>query len=183
MLPAAENDSRPARPVCYQTHAGASVYAIRAAERASASLSATGMIGVDDCYQPKEGGCAFRVSAAMIDWEVTKIEGAEYARLVQAGLRRVIEAHLLRASACVVLANAAKPGSCFERNHLAAAKRERDSARELERQLTVSVAPAVVVSPACCTYGGTKGKTKSDPCWACTDEASNRGVPQDQRRD
>lgn len=35
----------------------------------------------------------------------------------------------------------------------------------------------------CCAHGKQTGKTKAEPCWACADEASNRNLPQELRRD
>jgi hypothetical protein len=101
---------------------------------------ATGVTGLEDCFQPAEGGVAYRVSPAAIDWEVTEAKGADYTRLVQAGLRAAIDGCLTRARAAEVMASGLRAGSStclmLERR----AQVERDQARELERKLTMAVA-------------------------------------------
>lgn len=136
-LPLAAND-HPSRPTFYQTRAGATAHAIKAAQRASRSGTATGVVGLDDCYQPAEGGVAYVVSVGPLDWEVSEAKGAEYARLVQAGLRAGVAGCLERARAAEVAASGMRAGSSTARMLEARARAERDQARALELKVTAS---------------------------------------------
>lgn len=55
--------------------------------------------------------------------------------------------------------------------------------RFLERKHVHPTADRALDSAPCCKYGSTKGATNKVPCWVCSEERSNHGVPQELRRD
>lgn len=144
-LPAAENDSRPARPVCYVNRAGAVAHMWRAARQASPSGTYHAVEFVDDTYQPTEGGTAYRVALGPLDWEVREVSPVELERLVQSGIRSAVEGCYRRAKACDYLAKTVKFGGAVHRMHLSSAAQERNRARELELKLTVTSVRVVEV--------------------------------------
>jgi hypothetical protein len=140
-LPAAENDSRPARPAIFPSASSAHGHAIRSAIQASASGAYRTVEGVRDCYEPIEGGIAFAVQLGVLhEWHVVTFACANYRRLVEAGIRGAVSGCLERARANDLAAQIMKPGSSTRRMHEARARQERDRARDLQLLLTVSVA-------------------------------------------
>jgi len=129
--------------VCFTSRASAVAHAARLARLASPSDAYHATQYLTDTFRPVEGGDGYAVRLGVLDWEVVTVAEAEVLRCQQAGLRRAIERHHEVARAHDLAANLAKPGSSWERQHLANAKRERDQARMLELRLTVAVAPQV----------------------------------------
>lgn len=162
-LPAAANDSRPARPVCFTSRASAVAHASRLARLASASGTYHATQYLTDTFRPVEGGDAYAVRLGVLDWEVVTVSEAEVTRCQQAWLRRSIESHHEVARAHDLAAGIAKPGSSWQRQHLLNAQRERDYARALELRLTVSV-----VVPASCSCG--KPVVVNGRCRGCDED-------------
>lgn len=145
-LPATDNDSRPARPVCFTNSASAVAYASRSARLASPSGIYVAVEFQTNTFQPREGGTAYQVALGVLDWEVLEVAPTEVARRVQAGLRAAIERCNSETKAHDLVANAAKPGSSYQRMHAEKAAAVRGRARELALRLTVGVARALTPS-------------------------------------
>ena len=180
--PPPDNDARPARPVYFTTKAGAVAHATRSARLASPSGAYHATQYLTDTFRPVEGGNAYAVRLGVLDWEVVIVSEAEVTRCQQAWLRRSIESHHEVARAHDLAAGIAKPGSSWERQHLANAKRERDAARALELRLTCSVVVAAV-----CACGKPALPNRRDAvCRSCDEDAAdarNRALPADQQVD
>lgn len=202
-LPAAENDGRPSRPAIFQTRAGALAHAARSARLASASGAYRTLTGVDNCFEPIEGGVAFVVSLGMLaEWHLVTVEGTNLVRLVQRGLRSALASCLEKAKAHDIAANMMKPGSAVYRMHTSYAAEERNRARELELRLTVgavSVAEVVERASELCLAMrvarlkavrvcrcGKPALPKRAACRSCDEnafDARNRALPADLQRD
>lgn len=183
ILPLADNEARPPRLPVFQTRAFAESHAIRCARVLSATQTVDAFDGAPGLFRATEGGPAFLAesTAGLGEFVVRPVLEPEFSRLVQAGLRSAIAQCLEKAAAWELRAGTLRPGAVHA-EHVRWAREERDRARELETKLTVAAVPAPMVTP-CCTYGATKGGTKAAPCWSCADEASNRSLPRDYRRD
>ena len=137
-LPA--NDSRPARPVFFQTASGADRQAIRLASAASTDGMARPVEFVRGVYQGGQKHFSAESAAPSDDYVVRELPAAEVARRQQAGIRAAIEKCGHEIDAHKRASEIAKPGSRFEHIHLERIEQVRERVRELELRLTVAVA-------------------------------------------
>lgn len=198
--PLPENDSRPARPVYYQTPSGAEGYAKRLAAAASTDGLARPVEFVQGVYQGGSRFFAAESAAPSDDYVVRELPAAEVTRRQQAGIRAAIERCGHEVKAHQLGAGIAKPGSCFERIHLERVAQVKDRIRELELRLTVAAAPAVTVAAvlsdgglalanrnsALCKCGSGKRIYRDNMCVVCAEdafEARNRAQSPEMQRD
>lgn len=137
-LPLADNDARPSsRPTYFQTHGGASAFALRCAQQESPNRSARQLEFVHNAYQATEGGKVYAVELAAPgdDYVVRELPASEVERLQQAGIRHAVERCMDKAAAHELAAGIMRPGAVHAM-HKREAQLERDRARELERRLT-----------------------------------------------
>lgn len=145
MQPAAANDARTPRCPAYQTLPGAQAAAQRAARAESRADTCQPLTGVSTfgAYQATGAAAVFEVTLDTIggDYLVKPVTLAEVARRQQASLRARIAGHLEAAKQYDADAAKSRMGSVkalFE----GYARESRAKARDLEAQLTVSVARA-----------------------------------------
>jgi hypothetical protein len=141
MRPAGANDSRPSRPIFFQTPGGASAFALRCAVHESPTRTARALEFVQNAFQAKEGGKVFLFESAAPsdDYVVRELTPSEVGRRQQAGMRAAIAALYERAEQ-ELKASAAAKTSTFRCMHLKWARELQGQARDIELQLVVAFA-------------------------------------------
>jgi len=137
ILPLPENDSRPARPVYYQTKSSAERSAVKRAMALSSDGLARPVEFVCDVYQGGERFFAVRTAAPSDDFVVRELSASEVERLQQAGIRAAIERCGHEIESHERDASNAKPGSCFERVHRERVAQVRERMRVLGLRIIV----------------------------------------------
>ena len=142
LQPAAANDSRPARPTYFTTKQGAESHARRLAADESPTRTTTGVPFVPDLFRPVEGGKAWEVKLAHFgDFEVREVSLLELARRQQAGMRADIAKLIAQAEGYEAKAASTNPSmASLKQQRLRYARSARGEAREIELQLTISLA-------------------------------------------
>ena len=128
-----------ARPTFFQTHGGASAFALRCARQGSPTGRASRVEFVANTYQAFEGGLAFEAASAAPsdDYTVRELPAAELTRRQQSGMRAAVASLHERADAhdLAVVAAITKPVKAM---HASYAAECREEAREIEMLLTVA---------------------------------------------
>jgi hypothetical protein len=126
-----------ARPVVFQTRAGAEAHCLRLARAGSPSGRVPTLRYVPGVYQAEEGGKAYEVRPGTIDWLVREVPADELARRVQSGIRGEVD-RLLECAGIAAARASQLLGTSFSARHTKDAAQYRERARALETELTVS---------------------------------------------
>lgn len=132
----------------YPTRESADSMALKLALRHSPSGLAGPVRFLNGAYRAAEGGPVYEHALLPVGWGVREIPAGELARRVQADLRREIDrligmAQFSAARAKALIASGKPASNCFVRVRQREASEYRDRARELETQVTCSIARAV----------------------------------------